>query len=185
MFSPRKNPDSITFAGYQAFNCAVTAWHLADCAWAYADEKRKGKIATHFKFRLKGKPRENLNLFYEALCRDSRDLHICRHIANSSKHLKVDKADGGFQAEIGQVKFRQAQMANWSESLACLLLIAGRLFFWTGFLGARKNIGTICLPNLAISKPPPKNELELCNVEIGLEFQTSTEASVRIQSVSV
>jgi hypothetical protein len=126
MFSQRKNPDSITFAGYQAFNCAVTAWHLADWAWAYADEKKKGEIATRFKFRLKGKPRENLNLFYEALCRDSRDLHICRHIANSSKHLKIDKPDGGFQAEIGHGEIPSGPNGELERVFGLLIIDSGK-----------------------------------------------------------
>ena len=100
MMGQRKKPDAMTFAGYQAFNCAVTAWHLADWAWAYANEDTKRAIAAKFGCQLKKKDRENLNSFFEAVCRESRDLHICRHIANSSKHLKLDKPDGGFRAEI-------------------------------------------------------------------------------------
>jgi hypothetical protein len=104
----------------------VTAWHLADWAWAYADEKKKEAIAARFNFRLKSKQRENLNLFNEALCRDSRDLHICRHIANSSKHLKLDKPDGGFQAEIGHGEIPTGPNGELERVFGLLIIDGGK-----------------------------------------------------------
>lgn len=94
---------AILFAGYQAFNCAVTAWHCADWAWAYADDDLKSRIADRFGFSLKSRDRQNLDAFYDAVCRESEELKICRHIANSSKHLKLDgkKTELGFRATIG------------------------------------------------------------------------------------
>jgi hypothetical protein len=99
-------PEAYNCAGYQAFNCAVTAWHLADWTWAYADTALKQDLAKRFGFKLKQKDRNNRNQFLVAVAAASRDLHICRHIANSSKHLKLDNEDErGFHLKIGEAKF--------------------------------------------------------------------------------
>jgi len=92
---------AILFAGYQAFNCAVTAWHCADWAWAYADRHIKSALADRFSLTLSGRDRTNRENFLDAVCKESRDLQICRDIANSSKHLKLDKPIAlGFRSEV-------------------------------------------------------------------------------------
>jgi hypothetical protein len=95
---------AILFAGYQAFNCAVTAWHCADWAWVYADGDLKVIVAERFSLKIKSDDRKNREAFFDAVCSENRDIEICRHIANSSKHLKLDKvADRGFHANVRYV----------------------------------------------------------------------------------
>ncbi len=90
---------AILFAGYQAFNCAVTAWHCADWSWEYADDDMKKGIADRFTFELKKRNKPNREAFFDAVCAECREIEICRHIANSSKHLKLDPSrDQGFRA---------------------------------------------------------------------------------------
>ncbi|MGO9328685.1 MAG: hypothetical protein ACLQJ0_11290, partial [Steroidobacteraceae bacterium] len=81
---------AILFAGYQAFNCAVTAWHCADWTWAYADVHLKRTLAERFSLTLKSSDVTNRKAFLNAVSADSREIEICRHIANSSKHLKLN-----------------------------------------------------------------------------------------------
>jgi hypothetical protein len=89
-------------AGYQAFNCAVTAWHCADWAWAYADDRIKQQLADKYNFTIKSRDRDNREQFFDAVCDRSQDIRTCRFIANSSKHLRLDKKVAvGFQTKIG------------------------------------------------------------------------------------
>jgi hypothetical protein len=78
------------------------AWHLADWTWAYADDLIKQKLAKRYGFKIKNRDRDNRNQFLEAVAAASRDVHLCRYIANSSKHLKLDKVEKrGFRGKIG------------------------------------------------------------------------------------
>jgi hypothetical protein len=158
MFFQRKKPDAMTFAGYQAFNCAVTAWHLADWAWAYADEEKKKAIAARFGFKSKGKDRENLNLFYEALCRDSRDLHICRHIANSSKHLKLDKPDGGFQAEIGHGEIPSGPNGEMERVFGLLVIDSGKTILLDRIFARAQKYWHDLFAEFGYVKPKPEGQ---------------------------
>ncbi len=107
MEGQHSQPGSIIFAGYQAFNCAVTAWHCADWAWGYADEEAKRRLAQRYSFSLKISDRKNREAFFDGVCAESRDLEICRHIANSSKHLKLDRPDDrGFRALAANAVYR-------------------------------------------------------------------------------
>lgn len=73
----------------------------ADWAWAFADVHIKNALARRFALTLKGRDRSNREMFFEAVCTESRDIAICRDIANSSKHLKLDKpAERGFQTSV-------------------------------------------------------------------------------------
>ncbi len=99
-------PEAYNHAGYQAFNCAVTAYHIADWTWAYADPARKADLAVHFGFKLVKKDRNNRNQFLASVANKSRDIHVCRYIANSAKHLKLDDEDKrGFYLKIGRAAF--------------------------------------------------------------------------------
>jgi hypothetical protein len=97
----REDFAAILDAGYRAFNCAVTAWHCADWAWGYADRHIKSTLADRFSLTLSGRDRTDREHFFDAVCKQSRDLQICRDIANSSKHLKLDKpVERGFWSEV-------------------------------------------------------------------------------------
>ena len=73
---------------YCAFNCAVTAWHLADWVWKAASEVQRVDI-----LRLLGMPagndRKDFGKFQTAIRSRSRALHICRQLATGSKHMTV------------------------------------------------------------------------------------------------
>jgi hypothetical protein len=109
MSSQHYQPGAMIFAGYQAFNCALTAWHCADWAWGYADEEAKQHLARRYSLPLKKSDRTNREAFFDAVCAESRDLEICRHIANSSKHLKLDRSDDrGFRALAADTVYRSS-----------------------------------------------------------------------------
>src|SRR5260370_25855460 len=78
MFGQMGRPEAISQAGYQAFNCAVTAWHLADWTWAHANDEGKNELAKGFGLSLKNRDRDNRDQFFEATARASPRLFICR-----------------------------------------------------------------------------------------------------------
>lgn len=63
-----------------AFNCAITAWHIAD--WMHAGGLVTKKVNS-----------ERLSEYRRELTRDCAELASCRDIANGSKHFKLDKPD--------------------------------------------------------------------------------------------
>jgi hypothetical protein len=145
-------PEAYNRAGYQAFNCAVTAWHLADWTWAYADPALKIDLAKRFSFKLKQKDRNNRNEFLCSVADKSRDLHICRYIANSSKHLKLDNEDErGFHLKVGKAKFsdddvRFGLLVIDKGNTILIERIFGRAFaFWGTLFG---EIGYLAAPEL-------------------------------------
>ncbi|UFW90483.1 hypothetical protein BjapCC829_18880 [Bradyrhizobium barranii] len=81
----------IEFISYCAFNTAVTALHCADWAWRSLTEDDQRGLAGRFGFQFKADQRANLTAFVDAVCKDHKPLSICRHIANGSKHMGVDK----------------------------------------------------------------------------------------------
>lgn len=74
---------------YHAYNCAVTAWHCADWTWEYPDDAGRKTIAVMFSFVLSGNRRRDGDMFFDAICKRSRDVLISRQIANGSKHMKL------------------------------------------------------------------------------------------------
>lgn len=119
----QSQPGSMIFAGYQAFNCAVTAWHCADWAWGYADDEAKRRLAKRYSFSLKSSDRKNREAFFNAVCAASRDLEICRHIANSSKHLKLDRPDDrGFRALAANAVYRASPDAELIDIFELLVI---------------------------------------------------------------
>jgi hypothetical protein len=97
---PSDNPFEANVPAYIAFNCAVTGWHLADWTWKATDEHLREAIADYFKFSLKSNDRDNLSMFYDRLSEDSREIYICRMIANGSKHMKLDRGDSSVAAKV-------------------------------------------------------------------------------------
>jgi hypothetical protein len=95
---PSANPFEVNVPAYIALNCAVTGWHLADWTWKATDEYLREAIADYFKFSLKSNDHDNLSMFYDHLSEDSREIHICRMIANGSKHMKLDRSDPSIAA---------------------------------------------------------------------------------------
>lgn len=85
---------------YHAYNCAVTAWHLVDWTWCTADQELRAQLAQKFRFDVPSTARKALERFSDSIARDCRALHICRVIANGSKHMKVMKPDLSVKAQI-------------------------------------------------------------------------------------
>jgi hypothetical protein len=74
---------------YCAFNCAVTAWHLADWVWKASSEVRRADIIALLGTTTAGNDRRDFVKFQTAIRSQSRALHICRQLATGSKHMTV------------------------------------------------------------------------------------------------
>jgi hypothetical protein len=114
-----ERPDAIIPAGYHAFNCAVTAWHCGDWAWASADEAIKEQLANRYSFSLRPSDRDNRQNFLDAAL-DCRPLEICRQIADSSKHLKLEISARPISKPSRLVPpFQIPKMINTKRSFFC------------------------------------------------------------------
>jgi hypothetical protein len=81
-------PEKIAYThapAYYAFNCAVTAWHLADWVWEASSPDQRAEILQ----QLGSDARANKSTFQKALMEKCRAIHICRQIATGSKHMTV------------------------------------------------------------------------------------------------
>jgi hypothetical protein len=74
---------------YCAFNCAVTAWHLADWVWNASPKDRRTDILALLGTTVTGDDRQDFVKFQTAIRNHSRALHICRQLATGSKHMAV------------------------------------------------------------------------------------------------
>jgi len=91
-----------------AFNAVVTAWHITDWVWQLSKERRQ-ILAAHYGFAYAETDtgiRRGLERFQEAVTKDCRALHVCREIANGSKHMRRKKADPDVKAK-----------AEWHQAL--------------------------------------------------------------------
>ena len=86
---------------FHAYNCAVTAWHCADWAWEYPDDASRRAMAHRFGFALSKNSKRDGDMFFEAVCKQSRDILISRQIANRSKHMKLRKFDKAMRVQNG------------------------------------------------------------------------------------
>lgn len=84
-----------TTAAYHAFNAAVTAWHMTDWVWDELTTEMRGQLAKSLGSVLSEKKQ-----FQNALVRQCRGLHICRQIANGSKHKTLTHEDPQVRAAI-------------------------------------------------------------------------------------
>jgi len=98
---------SIMIAAYQAYNCAVTAWHCADWAWCFGDDWVRENLSERYALKSTGSDRAKLEAFCNAVALERRDIHICRKIANGSKHMKLRNPDPDVRAT-----FAWSQMTN-------------------------------------------------------------------------
>lgn len=90
---------------FQAFNTAVTAWHITDWLWLSSPETRAiiRKRYGVFDDETQKGLRKGLEAFQNTVAKENRDLYICREIANGSKHMRTTKRDETVRA-----------MAKWS-----------------------------------------------------------------------
>jgi hypothetical protein len=85
---------------FRAFNTAVTAWHISDWLWQSSPETR-AVLKKRFKVSCKETPSgisKGLKRFQDAVAKDCRALHICREIANGSKHMRKANPDPAIKA---------------------------------------------------------------------------------------
>ena len=91
-------PDAAIFI---AFNTAITAWHISDWIWQ-SDPKTRVKMASRLKVQFDEKTqtgrRVGLGRFQDNVAQQCRALHLCREIANGSKHMRMDKPDTDVKA---------------------------------------------------------------------------------------
>jgi hypothetical protein len=99
-------PDAAIFI---AFNTAITAWHISDWIWQSNPETRS-KMASKLKVQFDEKTptgrRIGLGRFQNNVADQCRALHICREIANGSKHMRLGKPDADVKA-----------VAEWHEAI--------------------------------------------------------------------
>jgi hypothetical protein len=139
--------DSLSPA-YCAFNCAVTAWHIADWTWQSADSERQQSMGSKLWFSLSSNDGKNFDRFADAICAQSRALKICREIANGSKHTKLRKSNENIVAktrfnpvveQLGrfQVGHYMLELSVGDErgELSAVRLFTEAFKFWEGFLG--------------------------------------------------
>jgi hypothetical protein len=80
--------DHLHAPAYHAFNCAVTAWHLADWVWQSTDAHGHAYILS--KLKVTATEKKNFGLFTRELMNRYRVFHICRQLATGSKHKIVE-----------------------------------------------------------------------------------------------
>jgi hypothetical protein len=90
---PRQAP------AYHAFNCALTAWHMTDWVWQATDAEQRLWLSSKFQFALVKDDRKSLSRFYDSIASACPQLHVCRQIANGSKHMKLDRFDPDVQVQ--------------------------------------------------------------------------------------
>ena len=74
---------------YCAFNCAVTAWHLADWTWNAASDEQRAHILDCLKLKSSTNSDKVFGKFQNAVRDKSRAIHICRQVATGSKHMTI------------------------------------------------------------------------------------------------
>ena len=85
---------------FQAFNTAVTAWHITDWLWQSNLETRTALRKRYgiFEDETQKGLRKGLEAFQNAVAKENRSLYICREIANGSKHMRTTKREGKIRA---------------------------------------------------------------------------------------
>ena len=79
--------ESLNAPAYWAFNCAVTAWHIADWVWLTVPEPQRDQL---FPGCHTGR-KDTLTAFQVSLQAASPPVLICRHVATASKHMEMTR----------------------------------------------------------------------------------------------
>jgi hypothetical protein len=114
---------------YCAYNCAVTAWHLADWTWKASTPEQRAYILSCLGLESNGQNQKDFVKFQSALRDRSRALHICRQLATGSKHMTVTaypdpnvRAEMRWKSEHAQVETMRAD--DPLEIFRCQLVIS-------------------------------------------------------------
>jgi hypothetical protein len=86
-----------------AWNTAMTEWHMTDWLWA-SKQTTRDLLSKKFKFEyiedtISGREK-GLSKFQTAVMDNFRELHICRELANASKHMRLKSNDPNIRAEV-------------------------------------------------------------------------------------
>ena len=113
----REKPEKLGYVhapSYCAFNCAVTAWHIADWVWQ-SPHAHHEDLLSRFGLAVTVDDKRNFSAFQNGIRQKSRAIHICRQLATGSKHMTVSnhadptvKADMRFEtksATFGEAKY--------------------------------------------------------------------------------
>lgn len=140
-------PDSPV--SYLAFNCAVTAWHIADWAWYDLTDKQKADL----KQGARDLDLSNQAHFERLIRRKSEDLRICYVIAQRVKHhtLRPKVDDHAIRVSISvapvstlsrlgdsidDLIIERAKVVIAGESRPALEVFEGARNFWSQFMNA-------------------------------------------------
>ena len=75
---------------YHAFNCAVTAWHMADWIWQSISKEERAEVLLKLHFDATGRNQDDFKTFTRSMMKQYRTLHICHQIAIGSKHKIIE-----------------------------------------------------------------------------------------------
>jgi hypothetical protein len=121
----RENFPGVREAAFLAFNCAVTAWHLSDWTWHSCDTYQREILARKFGLSFSSDDQRNLARLKDAIAKECRPLHICREIANGSKHIKLRKADPQVGVSVGWAEVTEATAMRRQGGIFTLVLKDG------------------------------------------------------------
>jgi hypothetical protein len=83
---PKQHP------AYHAYNCAITAWHLCDWTWQACDQHQREFLTNKYGLSNASDVRK-FEKFCDTVSGECEELHICRQIANGSKHMKLRRTE--------------------------------------------------------------------------------------------
>jgi hypothetical protein len=72
---------------------------MADWVWQATDAEQRTWLSNKFRFSLVNDERKSLTRFYDSIASACPELHVCRQVANGSKHTKLDRVDPEVQVQ--------------------------------------------------------------------------------------
>jgi hypothetical protein len=94
-------------ATYNAFNCAITSWHISDWVWETFGAVEREHLIRRFGATFNVKRKDALEKFQKLLRDQHRTLLVCWQIATGSKHKNMRQPDP--LIEVAEVWINQSQ----------------------------------------------------------------------------
>ncbi|WP_028627482.1 hypothetical protein [Metapseudomonas resinovorans] len=101
----------VTSASFFAFNCAVTAWHIVDWAWAALPRDVKRKIC----------PDGRLDSFRIVLANECPALATCQALANNGKHSGTTNGPGMKVREHLEMRFLPVEEVGAGDPMRTII----------------------------------------------------------------
>jgi hypothetical protein len=101
---------------YCAFNCAVTAWHLADWTWKAAAAEQRAHILACLNIKSSGQDDKDFAKFQAALRDKSRALHVwpaARKWLEAHDHHSSSRSGRAGKNEMGERTRAGRKDASW------------------------------------------------------------------------